>query len=428
MDHSREPLFAPSRLRRKLQKVGSTNNHNSKHLTKPSRSAVLNNAPPGGNKSRTAKISSTPRHTPTDLGDSKWAGYLKRGGYHLCVPLDSSAQSTEYLSAAASTSLASGLPDRRDSSNEKQKPASQERRSRAGYYPLPLSLSTLAMRRRAKTPVFSVGQLETTTVAEDDPRPSSRPTEKISSVELIAEQYRALLDRRDSMFTDSHSEPPPSRHEDETPPPGLRRQLSSGDLEAEAQSQRSLAASEPPSGSPTSDDGTLVSFEEETVYFKPVSFSPEPLSPLQITGKSDDETGNSGSGSGSVEGEDRRSSISPSLGFENLSLQICIDLLVRDLTSAIANNQNKSRRSSSESSASLQVWVMIEAYERLREQVLDSEPARHGDARPLEAMFDTWLRALYSVHDSLAGDGRTSEGEYEVLELAIEELAIEELD
>lgn len=55
---------------------------------------------------------------------------------------------------------------------------------------------------------------------------------------------------------------------------------------------------------------------------------------------------------------------------------------------------------------------MIEAYERLHDQIAEARLCC-DELRPLEMMFDMWLRALYTIHDSLTGEGRASESEYE---------------
>lgn len=65
-------------------------------------------------------------------------------------------------------------------------------------------------------------------------------------------------------------------------------------------------------------------------------------------------------------------------------------------------------RGSGEDISSLQIWVMIEAYERLRDQVKDKEGAQH-----LEPMFDTWLAALYALHDKLTNDANSFQSHYE---------------
>ncbi|KAK1771754.1 hypothetical protein QBC33DRAFT_165383 [Phialemonium atrogriseum] len=389
MDRSKRSLLVSSpvatkpdspRLRRKLQKGGARQ----RNLSKRPGSGASNEAS-ADDKSHNANKQSLP--LPPDLSDSKWSEYL-RGREYLCV-LDSSVRSTESL--VTPNSIIPGLTHPNNTKHEKGRPSIEKLCSAS-----PTPSRSSEMRRRAKTPVFSIGQLEA--AASTTGRAASGP-DKTSSVELIAEQYRALLESRNSMFTDCHSEPPPSRQEDRGELE-IRRQHSSDDLQGSA-AQLPQPTAEPPTGSPTSsDDGTLVAFEEETVYFKPVSFSPEPLSPIHNNNY-------------------EQPFVSPSFSPESLSLQICVDLLTRDLTSAIITD--RPRRCASDSSA-LQVWVMIEAYERLRDRILDSRLRYDGEVQSVELMFDMWLRALYDIHDSLTGEGRTTEGEYEELELSAEEL------
>lgn len=140
---------------------------------------------------------------------------------------------------------------------------------------------------------------------------------------------------------------------------------------------------EPHNWSPTSDDGTLVSFQDETVYFKPVSFSPEPESPLPP--------------------ELSRQTTAD----DNVSLQICLDLLTRDLSSAMAGRPCRS----SVGTSALQVLVMIEAYERLRDQMAELSQSNE-QARSMEMMFDMWLRALYTVHDSMTASEGAGDRNY----------------
>jgi hypothetical protein len=360
------------RLRRKLQKGGGKQRN---YLTKRPGSGASNDAS-ADDKAQNANKSSPPL-LPPDLSDSRWPEYLRGRGY-LCA-LDSTVESRETLASPIST-----IPDLYHSDTKYE---TERARIDKIYSVSPSSSPPSPIGYRAKTPALTTAQLE----AASTSRAASAPG-KASSVELIAEQYRALLESRDSMYTDSHSEPPPSRQEVESPL-GIKRQHSSGDLQ-EAASSAPQPAAGVPTGSPTSDDETLVAFEEETVYFKPVSFSPEPLSPINNF---------------------EQPFFSPPLAPESLSLQICVDLLTRDLTSAITD---KPRRHGPDSSA-LQVWVMIEAYERLRDQVLDLR-LRYDEIRSLELMFDMWLRSLYAIHDSLTGDGRTSDGDYEELELTAE--------
>jgi hypothetical protein len=134
------------------------------------------------------------------------------------------------------------------------------------------------MSRRAKTPIFSIGQLEAI------PRPG-----RMSSVDLIANQYTAVLESRpNSLYTDAYSEPPSPPP---PPPPGgyfheannaqlaLRRWHSSVNIPEDMLNTTTTTTPrhmlDSPGISPTSDDGTLVSFDEDTVYFKPFSFPEE---------------------------------------------------------------------------------------------------------------------------------------------------------
>lgn len=55
-------------------------------------------------------------------------------------------------------------------------------------------------RRRAKTPIFSIEQMERTNKARAQEAAAKR-LERIASVEVIADQYRALLDRSPSIYT-----------------------------------------------------------------------------------------------------------------------------------------------------------------------------------------------------------------------------------
>ncbi|KAK0707510.1 hypothetical protein B0H67DRAFT_495437 [Lasiosphaeris hirsuta] len=354
------------RLRRKLQKSVTKQRSN---LVGRLGSGTPNEAFMG-NKCDTASKSpaqaqsclpSLPLPT-TDPSDSKWSEFFRGRG---CLYAnDSASQSAESLKTPVNIIPELSHLAIRDA--QPRPPHSSEARVSPGT----------TMRRRAKTPIFSIGQLEAI------PRPCNA-LGKTSSVELIAEQYRALLDPRNSIYSDSHSEPPPSRQGD-LDTLSIRRQHSADELRVEAPIHAPLHTTDLPGGSPTSDDGTLVAFEEETVYFKPVSFSPEPLSP-----------------------HFQRRLPSPPPTPDNLSLQICLDLLTRDLSSALACRPS---RSSPETSA-LQVWVMIEAYERLHDRIAEARLCC-DELRPLEMMFDMWLRALYTIHDSLTGDGRASESEY----------------
>jgi hypothetical protein len=204
------------------------------------------------------------------------------------------------------------------------------------------------------------------------------------AVNLIAEQYKALIEAHDTRFAESRPETPPSRHDGRE---GLtiRHKRRSGDLRRESQVFEH-ASDESPQGSPTS-DGTLVGFEEDRIYFKPLSFSSEPASPLGIY---------------------ETPMTSPLPTPNNIGLKICVDLLAKDLTSAVVKNDGQEPAEAS----ALQIWTMIEAYEKLRDRIRESG-LRYDEVMGLEQSFDTWLKALYTAHDRLTGVDYGSESVYE---------------
>lgn len=213
-------------------------------------------------------------------------------------------------------------------------------------------------------------------------------------MELLAEEYRTLIGTHDlsdmeSIYGDSQLDRQPSRDILEVPQSYTGRKSS--------ESSRSMAYQKPPQVAeyqrqypkrpPTPDDAGLVSFEEDAIYFKPISFSPEP-SPRP-----------------SFE------SLTPSQSSEdNLSLQICFDLLTRELTSTIADRPQRG----GPDTAALQILVMIEAYERLRDQV-SKMGLEKRQMKEVGLMFNSWLSALYSIHNSMTG-GQASDSEYDGLE------------
>ncbi|RYP06873.1 hypothetical protein DL765_009329 [Monosporascus sp. GIB2] len=228
-------------------------------------------------------------------------------------------------------------------------------------------------RRHAKTPVLMIGQLE------------SSEGQKGSSAEDIAESYRALLDPHYYALEDT----------DELPRVDEQNEM----LNSSASHDRSptviskLAVERPRHHSetwesPVSDDGTLVGSEETPAHFKPALST----------------QGSSSSMGGCGRNVPRSPAVSPAAN--NPSLEISLDLLTRELTAAASGTR---LRPSAETSA-LQIWVMIEAYEKLRDRLLETR-TRH-DQETL-AMFDMWLQALHRVHDQMTGtDGQVSESDY----------------
>lgn len=254
-----------------------------------------------------------------------------------------------------------------------------------------------SLRRYAKTPVLRVGQLEANEAAT-------------RGAESIAEQYRALLTSRSSHGDLHHGggagDGAGGNDADtrQTSIEAIRGATRRRSPLPPAPSPSSMPGADPqldpdpdpePRGSPTS-DGTLVAFEEDTIFFKPVSFWPEPLSPIREGGGGggDDDHGNHGSTRQAV-GPGRPEQPVPQPGV--LSLQIATNLLSRELSCAVSNEALRAPTDVRQ----LQVWVMIEAYEAVRDQVLQMAlPADEREA--LEGAFGVWLRALYRVHDGFA--------------------------
>ncbi|KLU92143.1 hypothetical protein MAPG_11090 [Magnaporthiopsis poae ATCC 64411] len=336
-----------------------------------------------------------PRLQPPDLSDSKWAAYLGKGKEGIVGSMDSVAVSRDSMSVLSPAfpefaHLAPGNAQPRLSIDSCSTPPST----------VSSESPRIRLRRSAKTPVSRIGQLES-----KSPRnsiSSSEGRQKRQSAEEMAEEYQQLLDGPESSIPEIRSEQqpsPPHRHIDHRRSPTLPRYSPAG----------SEPSTTPPPAvdlarcSPTSDDGTLVSFEEETIYFKPLSFAAEPESPSPACC---DFT------------VPPQRSITPAAP-KSLGLQICLDLLTRELSCAIFNRPDRSGNGLS----SLQVWVMIEAYERLRDHLRDSVSMPTEETQSVELMLDTWLQALYTIHDSLALEAQRG-----VDRVVLDDLESEELD
>ncbi|KAK7703691.1 hypothetical protein SLS64_009004 [Diaporthe eres] len=331
-----------------------------------------------------------------DLSSQKWLEYIRKSGY-LC-PMESSPHLQHTRSRSLTHHANSNIvPELAHLAIDI--PAKSPRRSletqRTTASPKSASSS---LRRYAKTPVLRVGQLEANVATA----PGAEP---------IAEQYRALLKSRshddlqwgsagdgadvndaDTRQTSIEAIRGATRRRSPLlPAPSPSSTLGAGELEAQAEPDTGPE----PRGSPTS-DGTLVAFEEDTIFFKPVSFWPEPLSPIREGG---------GGGGGQDGDHDNDNSRNAGLGRSErplpqpgvLSLQIATNLLSRELSCAVSNEAMRAPTDVRQ----LQTWVMIEAYEALRDQVLQTGlPADETEA--LGGAFDMWLRALYRVHDGFA--------------------------
>ncbi|KAG6064969.1 hypothetical protein E4U32_007911 [Claviceps aff. humidiphila group G2b] len=275
-----------------------------------------------------------------------------------------------------------------------------------------------SVRRRAKTPVHNIGHLEKA-AAQKKQEAAIAVVDRQSSVRTMVRQYRTLVD--DTLLTEDADVPPvpdvPPAHREllsataaPKPAPEVQEfddnygpipKHSGADLRRgaglfEAPRPRNELAPSPIA----SDADTLVSFHDEAAYLTPWLFPSPPTSPRAEKARL-----NNNSNDGRMTDED--ADTAKSSGPDGARFEIAFDLLTRELSAAFADS---SARSTSDTSG-LQVWVMIAAYERLRDQISAMEspdPKLQG----AKAMFDTWLDALRAVQKAIAGEGAESGSEY----------------
>ncbi|KAI0391832.1 hypothetical protein F5Y17DRAFT_386841 [Xylariaceae sp. FL0594] len=238
------------------------------------------------------------------------------------------------------------------------------------------------LRRYAKTPVLRIGQLETHPLLD-----TQATSQEVPSIESIAESYRALLESRCSFTNEEHIASP-----EKLALPLADIPQNSSALPSPLEPVSEMPEMPLPRSTPRSEDGTLVNSDEELSYAGHYSATTSPASPSW----SAYETASTGTSRG-------RGRQGPPHDTPNL--KATIDLLKKELSSATDARPGQAKSDAS----ALQVWVMIEAYEKLRARVLKS----HGEDGPLATTFDTWLKALRSIHDELTGvDGARSESNY----------------
>lgn len=249
----------------------------------------------------------------------------------------------------------------------------------------PSSASTLpTMRRHAKTPVFSIGQLEG--------KAPGRGTEKDVRADQTAAQPSALFELPGVVdpiypFESSQAESRSFVEERHGAIPTANTQPRWADrppsITVTSIPPSPCTALHPPP--PTADEGTFVEFDEEAIYFKPLSFDSEATSPLR-------------------KAEFDPPPRLPSIPQDNLGLQICTQLLTGELRKAMSDGPGSGRDSDS---SALQITLMIEAYERLRDQVLELRESQPDGLSGVETMFDSWLGALYSLRNTMFIESRS---------------------
>ncbi|KAI1101747.1 hypothetical protein F4804DRAFT_314976 [Jackrogersella minutella] len=375
-----KPEGTGKKLRRKLQKIGTQQRWYRSSDHNDAKKAVTTTT---ANNTNTKKVTisnpipkvvpETPKAVP-DPDDGRWLEQLRKSGY-LCrtQPLVPPNHKPHRHSMQVIPEFAHLTVNEAKSGRQLDKRASCI---------TPSSTASIS-RRYAKTPVHHIGQLENHSKRNDE-----IAARRKSSIEKIADSYRALLESSCAILDDDTHEP--------TSPLRLEGPYHTGANNYGTQdSIHEIPDASSAMGS-HSDDGTLVAFEEDPVAFnhKPASFSPEPPSPRSLHQQRPRAVPNP---------PPRRASPG------SHSLQICLDLLGRELSSAASGS---SLRPSGETSA-LQMWVMIEAYERLRDKIYDMRLDRDQE-RSLNSMLDMWIKALYSVYDEMTGNGgHESESDYD---------------
>ncbi|KAG5914499.1 hypothetical protein E4U42_000449 [Claviceps africana] len=296
-----------------------------------------------------------------------------------------------------------------------------------------------SVRRRVKTPAYKMGYVDM--AATNRKQEAVSPVSRQGSVRSIARQYRTLIE--DTLIEDiliedtlieetdvprvprvpsihrntrsgaaepalepapepkSESEPGPEVQQfdddDDSPPrhsPAAESQHGAGLCETPPPRPRSQLAPSPAA----SDADTLVSFHDETAYLTPLLF---PSLPSADQDEAEEQQGHADKDRSKDDG--RRGDAAA----DAASFPIAFQLLTRELSAAFADHAART----TEDTSGLQVWLMIAAYERLRDQISATE-SPDPQLRGAKAMFDTWLDALRAVQTSMAGERADSESEY----------------
>jgi hypothetical protein len=137
-----------------------------------------------------------------------------------------------------------------------------------------------------------------------------------------------------------------------------------------------------------SDSDTLVSPLDESLYVRPLNLSVPPTPPSEDDDYFEDDY---------VTSPDT----------EVLRSQIGLEMLTLELSSAFSDRSSRAGRDAS----GIQIWVMIEAYERLRDQISAME-STDPELQNAREVFDSWLAALRVIQKGIADEGAESDSEY----------------
>jgi hypothetical protein len=233
-------------------------------------------------------------------------------------------------------------------------------------------------KRRAKTPVRYIGQLERASIISSQSPVHYAPGVDIASADLMAAQYQAILVER-------FGSPCPSEVGWTIPTRRIRKVKGRSSLKRAAIEQQCRLE-----------------------VWKEIDEEVEGLGRGGASGSEDEETlvGSDFVVSPSVESKfalelEKVDQMEGSVG-----MQICLDLLINELTSGlkVCPRENDGKKDG------LQVLLLIEAYELLRERLrgkYGNEAQR--DRKPLrdvEKLLDQWIDVLHSIH----GDFETGKG------------------
>ncbi|KAF7856032.1 hypothetical protein EAF04_009988 [Stromatinia cepivora] len=215
-----------------------------------------------------------------------------------------------------------------------------------------------SLRRRAKTPVFFIGQLERKAMEHD---PSER----------LANEYQTVLPRRRiSSYLDLDLPVNPAKRT-------LRKIKSQESL-------RDLCKSYATSPSIASDSETLVGSDGGS----------SPRGSIFKEDEKDDTFGFKDMAPPAYEPSEKTSVLD-----QDISLQICSDLLTSKLTTTLRQSHATEQENKV---SSLEILLMIEAYESIRKELRSNPRDLHVTSAAATAL-DQWIQALYTIYEDCHG-------------------------
>ena len=313
-----------------------------------------------------------------DLGDTTWLEHIQQTGL-----LSSSvfASPKHQKSRSDSAPQISSDFSRLALTESSARPSLESLQSTAAVSPTESTSTASTMRRQAKRSIFRIGQVE-------KPFPSRRAAAdaagKTRSIDLIAGQYQALLESRDAVEYEALlglSDP-------DVVSPHIVQPTVEDDPIAPLYPEDRAIKRPKPTRLPTQGEPGFVAFEEDVIYFKPISFAPEPsprtLQPVTY-----------------------QSSKSPSPedspAHSSRTHQASQDMLAKEMTTALTTGMGMGMDQTRSIDPTHQIGVMIQTYKHLRDQVAEKD-LRDPEAQNVRWAFDSWLAALSTVQENFSND------------------------